>query len=224
MGKDKFFDPPCEAEGDEMRPSIFKNFLLLAMLASAVSCGRIQIIRTDKDALSSAEHVRLASIYESKGEHDLALREYEKAALSDRNNPKIYLNMANIRLNMKMYREAEADFLKASELDPVNPSVYNNLGWLYMETDRLDKAEEAAKKALSLDPKGGYVYLDTIGVIQMKRDNTEEAEKSLKEAASLAPPEEKRGLLEIYNHLLELYRKTGDKEKQAQVEDRIKGL
>ena len=88
----------------------------------------------------------------------------------------------------------------------------------------MDKAEETVKIAVQNDPLGMHVYLDTLGEIQARKGDYPQAEANLKEAASLTPPEEKEGLMQIYAHLLERYRKKGDTDKAAGIEMKIKKL
>ncbi|MBI5588548.1 MAG: tetratricopeptide repeat protein [Deltaproteobacteria bacterium] len=193
--------------------------LLLVMLAS---CGHLYVKPDGKEALTAEESYRLGSIYESRGERELAMREYRSAA--ERGYAEAYFAMANIHLKGSEYNEAEDDLLQAIAINPSNGAFYNNLGWLYMETNRLDKAQVAVNEALRADPAKSYAYLDTLGVIQMRRERLAEAQECLNRAASLVPEGEKEGLREIYGHLIELYTKTGDKEKAGVIEEKMKGL
>ncbi len=199
----------------------FRYAAMAALLLSLCACVRLPVNTSAADALSAEEHFKLAAIYESKGELESALKEYESAVKKD-NKPDAHFAAANIYLRMKKYKEAEARYLKAIELDPSKGGYYNNLGWLYMETGELERAEAEVNEALKKDPRRGYIYLDTLGVIQLKQGKFPEAEKTLNKASVETPPEEKNGLLEIYNHLLELYLKTGDKGKAALIQDKIK--
>lgn len=193
--------------------------LLVVMLAS---CVHLHVTPGGKEALTPEESYRLGSIYESRGERELAMREYRSAA--GRGHAGAYFAMANIHLKGSEYKEAEDDLLQAIAIDPSNGAFYNNLGWLYMETDRLDKAQKAVNEALRADPARSYAYLDTLGVIQMRRERLAEAQECFIRAASLVPDGEKEGLREIYGHLIELYTKTGDKEKAGVIEEKIEGL
>jgi len=197
----------------------------LAIALSLSILGCVHLPATDNpNVLSYEEHYKLATIYESKGENEPAVRAYENAIKVYDKNPGAYFGAGNIYLRMKKYDEAEKYYLKAIELDPSNGSYYNNLGWLYMETGDLKKAEAKAREAAEKDPSKAYIYLDTLGVIQTRENNLPEAEKSLNEAARLAPSTEKEGLREILNHLLDVYLKTGDTAKASGVRDRLKKL
>lgn len=199
-----------------------KTVLPVLLLLITVSCGHLRITPEGKDALTPEEFYRLGAIYESQGEEDLAIREYQSAA--GRGYASAHFAIANIHIRKAEYKEAESELLKAIETDPSKGAFYNNLGWVYMETGRLDRAEDAVNKALRSDTVENPAYLDTLGLIQMKSGRFAEAEKTLMRAASLAGEGGGEGLVEIYGHLIGLYRKTGEDGKAASVEDKIKAL
>lgn len=196
-------------------------FSVVLLLVTA-SCGHIMVKPEAKDALSPEESFRLAAIYESKGEQELALREYLSAA--EKGYAEAYFAMANIHIKKAEYREAESELLKAIEADSTKGRYYNNLGWVYMETGRLKEAEEAVDRAMRQDSSERPAYLDTLGLIQMKGERFAEAEKTFTRALSLSGNGEQEGTVEIYGHLLELYRRTGQGEKAAAVEEKLREL
>jgi len=198
-----------------------RKTVLLAFLVLLTSCAHL---RPEGELLSAEEHLRLGAIYESKGEHDLALRQYERAALQDGGMAEAHFAMGNLFLKERRLKEAQSSYLKAIELDPDEALFHNNVGWVYMETERYEEAEQAVKRALEMDPGRSYIYLDTLGVLYTRTGRYEEAEKNLLTAEGLVPGEQIQGLREVYGHLLELYSKTGEEEKAAAVEEKIKGL
>lgn len=198
------------------------NRLILSALLLA-SCSRIHIIRP-VDPLSRGERLKLAFIYEAKGEVDLALNEYRGALAGDEKDAGLYFSIGNIHIRMNRFKDALENYLKAVKLDPLNGDYHNNLSWAYMETGEIEKAEAAAKEALRADPRKGFVYLDTLGMAQMKGNKLKEAEGSFLGAIAAAPEAEKEGRKEIYAHLLDLYRKNGDREKALEAEGRLKGI
>jgi len=191
-------------------------FVLLSLLAACAHAP------DGPGALTAGEHMRLASIYEAKGEIDLAARHLEASIKANAGRPEAHFALGNLNLKLGRYSDAERSYLKALTLDPNNAALYNNLGWLYMETDRLARAEKMAQKAIKLGHVDRYVFLDTLGVIQTRAGKYTEAEESLSQAMEQAPLEETGGLIKIYNHLLDLYRETGDEEKAVEVEERLK--
>ncbi len=195
-----------------------------ALALAMAGCVRMPAKTAAPDALSPEEHYRLATIYESKGELDGALKEYDSAIKGGIKADRAYFGEGNVYFKMKKYKDAERCYLKAIELDPSGGVYYNNLGWLYMETGDIKKAEDRAREAAVRDPARAYVYLDTLGVIETAQDDYSEAEKSLDKAADLAPAGEKESLKQIYGHLLDLYLKTGDNSKASLVREKLKGL
>lgn len=196
--------------------NIFRVFLL----AFLVSCAHLPYGM----ALSADEYMRLGSIYESKGEPELALREYRNAIEADGERADAHFAAANVCLSLNRYEEAGEGYRKASEIDPKNGAYLNNLGWVYMETGRMKEAEKAVMEALRADPEKAFIYFDTLGVIQTKAGKLTEAEDSLVKALSIAPLEEKTGVTEIYRHLSELYIKTGNAEGEKFIAERLKKL
>lgn len=218
MGKDRFLNPPRKAEGG-FEMSWQRAVLPAVLLLITASCGHLDMKPAGKDALTPEESYRLAAIYESRGEEELALREYLSAA--ERGYAEARFAIANIHIRKAEFKEAEAELLKAIEIDPSKGGYYNNLGWVYMETGRLDEAEEAVNKALLSGKAEEPAYLDTLAQIQMKGKRFSEAEKTFKRAVSLAGEGGGEGLYEIYGHLLELYRKTGEDDLASSVEEKL---
>lgn len=198
--------------------------LALALSLILAACGAVVQLRDGKQPLSSGENLKLAEIYEAKGEYELALKHYALASQDDAGNPDIHFAAGTLNLRMKRYEEAEGHYTKAISLNPDNAAYFNNRAWLHMETGRLDEAEAGARRALLKDPERRHIYLDTLGMVQLRKDKVKEAEASLSEAASAAPSGDKAGLSEIYAHLLELYQKTGDTEKALRIEEKLRGL
>lgn len=200
-----------------------KKYLIALLVFAAVGssgCGVVDI--KEQDSLNYNEHMRLGAIYESKGEFDLALREYSDAQALDTKEPGTYFAMGNVYLKMKDYDSAEKEYRKAIELGP-SPDFYNNLGWVYIERGELDQARKLVGEALSSAPSDRkHIYLDTLGVVQMNSGEFEEAEESFMNAASAVAGRKREAYLAIYGHLAELYRKQGESEKASIVEEKLK--
>ena len=200
---------------------------MAAALAAALlvaGCASVDVAPDASPALTPDERLRLGAIYESKGEEDLALREYRALSREDAFNSDAYFALANLYLKREDYGEAEANYKKAIELNPGEGTYHNNLGWLYMERGEFEKAASEVKAALARDPLRRYVYLDTLGVIQTRSRDYAGAEASLTEAAGLVPPDETGGLVQIYTHLIELYALTGEASKAGEVERKLREL
>jgi len=200
-----------------------KNYLLAVLVFAALGvygCGVVDIKETD--SLTYTEHMKLGAIYESKGEFELALREYADAQAIDTKEPRVYFAMGNVYLKMKDYDKAEKEYLKSIELGPA-PDFYNNLSWVYIERGQLAEARGAVNEAVAnAQPEKGYIYLDTLGVVLMKAGQYAEAEESFMKAADSVPGINRNAYLAIYGHLVELYKKEGETEKASIVEEKLK--
>lgn len=178
-------------------------------------CAGHQIIIT-KDPLKAEEHIKLAQIYEAKGETGLAVQEYKKALEQDKTNPIAYFGLGNISYKKGKFADAEVYYKKAIENtpadDPRNAMFYNNLSWVYIETNKdLQEAERLVQKAIVLDAARAQIYQDTLGVMYTKLKEYEQAEKAFLSALQNAQGDT-TALRYIYQHLAELYRLTGGKD------------
>lgn len=196
-----------------------KHLIAVLLLIGLCGCGVIEV--KEPDALGFGEHMRLGAIYESKGEFELALREYGDAQAIDTKEPRVYFAMGNVYLNMKDYANAEKEYLKAIELGP-SADFYNNLSWVYMEQGDTIKARKAVDEAMSIAvPEKAYIYLDTLGVILMKTGEYEEAEDSFRKAAESVQGKKRDAYIAIFGHLVELYKTQGKAEEATLVEEKL---
>jgi Tfp pilus assembly protein PilF len=194
--------------------------LLLFLLAGG--CSRIPRIIVLEDPLSAAEHVELGVAYESKGELDLARREYERALRKDRKFYRARLNLGNVFLAKKEYGKAREEYLLALELRPGDAEATNNLSWAAIFSgEGIDEAL-ARMESVVLGAGGRRPpLLDTLGVLRMRANRPREAEEAFALAETLcrqtgaAPREGVNGfapcpeavLREIEEHRRELRRR-----------------
>lgn len=211
-----------------LKPKIFFLSTVYCLLSTVFfGCAKHQIIIT-KDPLKAGEHIRLAQIYEARGEMGLAAQEYTKAIEQDKTYAAAYFGLGNISYKKGNFKEAEDYYRKAIENTPAddmrNAMFYNNLSWVYIETDKeLQEAEKLVQKAMLLDNERISVYLDTLGVIYTKLNEYSKAEDALLAAVKNAP-DDKTALKYIYQHLSELYQLQGDKNKFNGMAEKLKEL
>lgn len=186
-----------------------------------VSCGHYRIVDANGSTLSREEELKLASVYEAKGELKIAALHYEKALKTGQDDAGVWFVLANVYLKTGSYKEAETAYKKALELKPDNPAYLNNIAWLYMEMKDYPIAEQFARAAVKKGTASLHAYLDTLGAIQTAEKKYAEAEDTLKEAEAQAPPAEKEGLRQIYLHQLSLYRLTGNSAKAGAVQEKL---
>lgn len=198
--------------------------IAIAGLVFIGSCAYPPPYEPTGPVLSYEEHMRLASVYERRGETGLALREYKKAAMAEAGRAHPHFAMGNIYLAGGYYLEAEDSFLKAIELEPEVGVFYNNLGWLYLQTGRPIQADAIVRRGLVNDPRRSYIYFDTLGVVETVLGSFAEAELLLNEALASIPHTDTVGLFHIYTHLHELYLITGEEDKADEAKRRIREL
>lgn len=185
-----------------------------AALLLLTACGHLAVIDPAKDPLSPGERVKLAAIYESKGEYDLAIKEYDSVIALDAKNEHAYFGKANVLFNKKDIDGAEKNYLKAIELDPENGAYYNNLAHIYIEKADFERAEETIKEAVRFEhDKGYFIYLDTLGVIQMMQGKHQEAEVSFRQSVETGAELKDPGVVNVLRHMLDLYLQTGQLDK-----------
>ena len=192
---------------------------LVLMLISGSGCSLPKIIILN-DPLSAEEHIKLGRIYETEGKSDLAMQQYETAAKQDAKSVTAYLLIGDLSYRNGMYDAAESAYEKAVKLQPGNGDIYNNLCWVYLKQNRkIDKAEQLIKKAMAATPEHKGYYLDTMGVILLKLERPAESITALRQALDLVPGDQSEYVAEIYTHLVEAYRKSGDEVRARAAEE-----
>lgn len=141
----------------------------IALIALAVLVGLTGCAspggRSPTDALTPLEHLNLGISYEHAGKLDLAMREYERAAVGAVASRALACQ-GNIHLARQQWPEAEARYRAALALDPNDPAVLNNLAWLLARRGRsLDEAERLIRHALTLNPVPRAEFEDTLASV-----------------------------------------------------------
>ena len=197
--------------------------ILPVILFIASSCA-VQMAQVNpEDEVTKEEHQKLASVYETKGEYELAEREYSAAVALDKNDAGLYFALGNVYAKMIRFKDARLNYAKVVDIDPKNAAPYNNLGWAYMEEGALTKAEAATRTALDLDGTNRPAYLDTLAEIKLRSGDGDGAEALLLEAASIVK-NDRPALKRIYTHLIAVYIKFGKAKKADEIVKKIKGL
>ena len=135
--------------------------LCLSGMTGCASLGN----REASDALTPTEHLQLGNSYEAQGKFDLALREYDRAAVGPTKSTALTCQ-GNIYAGRDEWPEAEAKYRAALVVDPDNLFALNNLAWqLAHEGGSLHEAEQLIRRALSLNPTPRDSYEDTLQAI-----------------------------------------------------------
>ncbi len=192
----------------------FAILLRIVALITIVGCSHVGLGSRAEDPLSAREHLALGSIYERRGEMDLALREYQMALEKDPDSLQALTRLGEFSYGMGQYGQAERYYRKAIKLAPRNGDLYNNLCWVYLsQGKKLKRAESLIMRALELNPHHKGYYLDTLGAIYLGEGRYREAIDVLLAAASYFDETQPDLLGQVYRHLAHAYDGIGDRSK-----------
>ncbi len=85
---------------------------------------------------------RLADVKLSKGENELAIREYKRSLELYEQDPEAHFGLAEAYRRKGLYAEAAEQLEKALDLDPLHQEARLNLGVVYLQMERWDDAIE----------------------------------------------------------------------------------
>ena len=163
-----------------------------------------------------AVHVTLARIHDMRGQHELALQEFQKALDIDPRDAAALSGIAHFYEDTNRIAEGEAAMKKAVALHPDSWDVYDELGNFYDRQNRIPDAILQYKKALQLTPDNaqvygnlGAAYIDS-GDLKMQAD----AETALKKSIEISPS------YAAYANLGNLYLTEGRYAEAAAVNDK----
>ncbi|MGE3822079.1 MAG: tetratricopeptide repeat protein, partial [Isosphaeraceae bacterium] len=153
-------------------------------------------------------HVELGKVYESRGDFDAAVAEYEKAAelgekkggllgpspLGPNHRALAERRMGGAYDRKGQFAQADTHYRKALELAPKDAKVWNDVGYSYYLQQRLSDAELAFKTAESLDP-GNPKILTNMGLALAAAGKEEEALTALSRAGGPAVGEANLGFI-----------------------------
>jgi Tfp pilus assembly protein PilF len=154
------------------------------------------------DPLDARQHNDLGVSYQQRGESDLAVREYDRAAELDRQWARPLINRGNVQAERGEWRQAQKSYRQALRREPGNDEVMNNLAWVLLRAEETGEALEWAEKAVAANPREP-AYLDTLAEIRIARHDYAGARQAIAEALALDPPAELRHSLEQKSALLD---------------------
>lgn len=113
--------------------------------------------------LKDPTHIRarnnLGCLYGRKGQHLLALEQFEAARALDADNIDIILNVADALCSLSRFDQAERELRRAQKLDPARADVYVHLGILYFKRGLYAQADIELRKATDLAPNNALAFL-----------------------------------------------------------------
>jgi serine/threonine protein kinase/tetratricopeptide (TPR) repeat protein len=134
-------------------------------------------------------YVALAQVQELRGNHELAIEEFQRAIDLDPRNAEAVAGIASSSEEAGHFADAEAGYIKASALRPDDWMGYNTLGNFYDARHRSRDAIAQYKKALKLTPDNSGLYTN-LGAAYIDLDDPKmlgEAEEALKHSLSIDP-------------------------------------
>ncbi|MFQ5480587.1 MAG: tetratricopeptide repeat protein [Thermodesulfobacteriota bacterium] len=126
--------------------------------------------------------------YESEGDLQLALNDYNKAISINPDLSDAYINRGIIYGKRSLFNLAIKEFSRAASLDPSNAKAYLNRGAAYMGTGDYGSAAADLKRAVELDPLNKEAQYNLALAYQNTGEKTKAA-ISMKKAAELGLPE-----------------------------------
>lgn len=148
-----------------------KWVLIACLFICSCSMPRIVVM---KDPLDATEHNDLGLIYEQKGMHDIAEKEYMKAVEKDGSWALPLFNLGNLAYEKGDLPAAEQYYRRALALDDANADVMNNLANVLHELGRNSEAVQLITKALSEERRPEYLdtYKEIIGTPAEEKSET----------------------------------------------------
>jgi Tfp pilus assembly protein PilF len=175
--------------------------LSLMALACLFGCSMPRFIVLN-DPLDARQHNDLGVSYQQRGESDLAVREYDRAAKMEPKWARPLINRGNALAERSEWRQAEKSYHLALRREPGNAEAMNNLAWVLLRAKETGQALAWAEKAVAANPREP-AYLDTLAEIRIARHDYEGARQVIAEALALAPPVELRQSLEQKSVLID---------------------
>lgn len=166
--------------------------LLCAVLLAGCSLPRVVVLN---DPLDARGHNDLGVAYEARGEHDLAEREYARAAELDRDWALPLVNRGNVLGSAGDWRGAERSYREALRREPEDAAAMNNLAWALLRCDRSEEALDWALKAVAADPRMPAAH-DTLAEVQLARGELPAARAAVARGLALDPGPPLRAELE----------------------------
>lgn len=158
--------------------------MFTALLVAGCSVPRVIVLN---DPLDARGHNDLGVSYEARGEEDLALREYDRAADLDKNSARPLINRANVLAARKDWKGASEALRSALRREPQNSEAMNNLAWVLLQSGDPNRALPWAEEAVALAPSEP-AYLDTLAEIRLARGERQAALHLIDRALALSPP------------------------------------
>jgi tetratricopeptide (TPR) repeat protein len=118
-----------------------------------------------EDGVEVAHRLMLA------GEHELAIRAFNRAALATGLSAEILSGLGSANLGLGRLGQAEKLLREAVEKDDTQPEVWNNLGVVLMERGKIAEANLTFRKAYAMDNGESDAIRDNLRLALAKSEN-----------------------------------------------------
>lgn len=119
-------------------------------------------------------HQNLGAAHERKSDFPAALSQYELAAKYRPTYAKVWVDMANVLLQLGRHVEASERIDVAIQLDDRSSAAHNTKGVLLMVGERFEQAEVAFQRAVELDP-GNMQARSNLGAVALRQGHANKA-------------------------------------------------
>jgi TolB-like protein/tetratricopeptide (TPR) repeat protein len=147
--------------------------------SAEVACQRA----LDLDDSSSEVHSALGNLYQTGGQYDKAVREFEAALILQPGSVDTYLDLAETFEAQMLHDKAEATFLRADSVDGGYWAVHNRFGNFLEGIGRYDEAIERYVKVIQLAPDSEVGY-NNLANTYLSQGKLVEAERIFSESPS----------------------------------------
>lgn len=154
-----------------MKATAFARSVAIAIPVVAaqalMSCSHIVVLH---DPLTASEHNDLGVAYESRGQLDLAAKEYRKALRLDPGQSRTRVNLGNILAANGQWSDAEKCYRRALRDSTTNYDAMNNLAIaLLRQGQRRDEARALAERAVAAGGGRDSLYRATLAEVNSAR-------------------------------------------------------
>jgi len=174
---------------------VARHLLMIFVLAFCLAGCSLPRIIILNDPLDARQHNDLGVAYQQRGEPDLALREYERAARLEPQWARPWINSGNVLAEQEQWRQAAKSYRQALRREAGNDEAMNNLAWVLLKAEKPQEALAWVDKAVAANPNEP-AYHDTLAEIRIALHDYAGARQAVTEALVLDPSEELRHTLE----------------------------
>jgi protein O-mannosyl-transferase len=189
---------------------IVVTFGYTTLVRESVWAGSLSLWK-DAEAKSpelARTHLNLGMAYQTEGDNDLSMIEYEHAL---RMNPRLalaYINIAGIYFSRNDFENSEKALKKAMDMAPTLLAPYLNLAQIAMKRNQPQEALEILNRAQKMQAASvSYLYQITLGDANAQLGRYAEAVAAYREAVRLRP--DLNSVAEIIKSRLDQINKAG---------------